>query len=84
MDIVPSPGKVRCLLNVMQRIKQNIILGIWNVRTLNHYSLLKNIKRSRLSVNILRVCETRWLNNADFVSDKDMIIYAVERKMKEE
>lgn len=43
---------------------------------------MENIKQdmSRLNVNILGVCATRWPKNGDFVSDKQGIIYASREK----
>ena len=53
------------------RNKDKIIIGTWNVRTLNHCGKLENVKQEmqRLEINILRVCETRWENNGKFVSE---------------
>lgn len=59
-------------------IKHKIPHGAWNVWTLNNCSQIDNVKQemSRLKINILGICETKWPNNRDFVSNENRVIYA--------
>ncbi|MGX9987587.1 reverse transcriptase domain-containing protein [Soonwooa purpurea] len=81
----PSPGKERHERQVSPdrypatvRTKRKVCLGTWNVRTLNKCGQLQNVKdeMSRLAINILGVCETRWRNNGDFITENHRIIYS--------
>ena len=52
-------------------------LGSWNVRTMAK-GKLENVKREmrRAKLNVLGLCETRWDNNGEFVSDEFRVIHA--------
>lgn len=56
---------------------ETIRIGTWNVR-LYQYGTLENVKQEMemLDVNILGICETRWKNNRDFLSDESRVIYS--------
>lgn len=56
---------------------ETIRIGTWNVR-LYQYGKLENVKQEMemLDVNILGICETRWKNNRDFLSDESRVIYS--------
>jgi len=82
-----SPGKValgpqgapdRNPATAVIRDKTTIKIGTWNVRTLYQSGKLENVKQemTRLGVNILGVCETRWKNTGDFVSGEHRMIYS--------
>lgn len=47
------------------------MIATYNVRALFQCGLLENLKQEieRLSINIIRICETRWENNSPFISD---------------
>ena len=51
--------------------KSTMKIATWNVRTLYQGRKLENIKQemSRLQINILGVCETRWTDAGCFQSD---------------
>lgn len=51
--------------------KDEIMIATYNVRALFQCGLLKNLKQEiqRLSINIIRIWETRWENNSPFRSD---------------
>ncbi|XP_027220178.2 craniofacial development protein 2-like [Penaeus vannamei] len=53
-------------------------IGSWNVRTLCQCGKLDNIKQemTRMEINILRICETRWTQNGDIFSDEHRLIYS--------
>lgn len=39
---------------------------------------------TRLNINIPSVCEIKWANNEDFISNGQRVIYIVGEKKKEE
>ena len=48
-----------------------IKIGTWNARTLFVAGQLENVKQEmkRLDIDVLGICETRWLGNELFCSD---------------
>lgn len=53
-----------------------------NSKTLNQCGQLENPKKEkhRPNINIVGVCETRWENNGNFVTDTHWFIYAGGKK----
>lgn len=37
-----------------------------------------------ININLLGVCETRWINNGDFLSDNQKIVYASGKRNERE
>jgi len=58
--------------------KQSLKIGTWNVRTLFQSGKLDNVKleMTRLKVNILGICETRWTGSGEFNSDNFRVLYS--------
>ena len=53
-------------------------IACWNVRTMYEAGKLENVKSemSRLHINILGLCETRWTDQSDFYSGDFRIIHS--------
>ena len=58
--------------------KSTVKIATWNVRTLYQSGKLENIKQemTRLQINILGLCETRWTDAGCFQSDDFKIIFS--------
>lgn len=58
--------------------KNNIKMATWNVRTLTDLGKLENIKQEmkRMEINILGLCEMRWLGAGSLISEDVSIIYS--------
>ena len=56
--------------------KEQLRIATWNVRMMNIAGKLENVTRemSRMSINVLGLCETRWTGEDDFLSDEYRII----------
>ena len=63
---------------VCNTTKQPLRIGSWNVRTLFQKGKLENVKQemARLKVNILGICETRWINSDELYSDDFHVLYS--------
>ena len=71
----PQNGKE---LDWNRNMNNDLLIGNWNVRTMLQKGKLENIKREmeRNKVNILGLCEVRWKECGDFLSDDIRIIYS--------
>ncbi|XP_037787450.1 craniofacial development protein 2-like [Penaeus monodon] len=58
-------------------MKQSLKIGTWNVRTLFQSGKLDNVKleMTRLKVNVLGICETRWTGSGEFNNDSFKVLY---------
>ena len=57
---------------------RRLLVGTWNVRTMNMVGKLEEVKREmkRYGLNILGVSEVRWKGQGDFNSDGMRVIYS--------
>jgi len=55
-----------------------VIIGTWNVRTMNQKGKLENVKREmeRYGINILGLSEVSWKGSGDFESDGTRVVYS--------
>ena len=60
---------------------ESIKIATWNIRTLTDLGKLDNIKQemSRMNINILGLCEMRWLGAGSIVSKELRIINILRR-----
>jgi len=67
-------------LTTLQTGRKNKALSVacWNVRTMFEAGKLENVESemSRLHINILGLCETRWTDQSDFYSGDFRIIHS--------
>ncbi|XP_037784698.1 craniofacial development protein 2-like [Penaeus monodon] len=58
--------------------KQSLKIRTWNVRKLFQSGKLDNVKleMTRLKVNILGICETKWTGSGEFNSDNFRVLYS--------
>ncbi|XP_042883267.1 uncharacterized protein LOC122260182 [Penaeus japonicus] len=85
-DNDPSLGKVPYVRQVgpdrhqatVSNNKETLRIGTRNVRTLFQAGKLENVTQemSRMKINILRICETRWKHNGDFQTDDYRMLYS--------
>ena len=82
-DIDASLGRDRYVRQVAPdryqatvRNKKSIRIGTWNVRTMLQSGKLEHLKQemTRLNINILGVCETRWKHTGNFQTDSYRMI----------
>ncbi|XP_042862524.1 craniofacial development protein 2-like [Penaeus japonicus] len=85
-DNDPSLGKVPYVRQIgpdrhqatVRNNKETLRIGTWNVRTLFQAGKLENVTQemSRMKINILGICETRWKHNGDFQTDDYRMLYS--------
>jgi len=58
--------------------KSSLVVGTWNVRTMNREGKLENVKKEMgdYGVNVLGLCEVRWKGCGDFESEGFRVIYS--------
>src|SRR5918996_3720690 len=57
---------------------KQLMVGTWNVRTMNQTGKLENIKEEmeRNGLNVLGMCEVRWKDCGDFDSGGYRVVYS--------
>ena len=58
--------------------ESSLVVGTWNVRTMNREGKLENVKKEMddYGVNVLGLCEVRWKGCGDFESEGFRVIYS--------
>ena len=58
--------------------ESSLVVGTWNVRTMNREGKLENVKKEMddYGVNVLGLCEVRWIGCGDFGSEGFRVIYS--------
>ena len=67
VDVTGDGYKVRCY-------KEQHCIGTWNVRSMNQDKLeVVKEEKARVNINILGICELKWMRMGEFYSDNHYI-----------
>ena len=63
--------------------KDTIKIGVLNVRILYQYGKIENViqEMKHLKVNIMAVCETRWVRSSDIPTERSLNIICRRREL---
>ena len=76
VDVTGDRSKVRCC-------KEQYCIGTWNVRSTNQDKLeVVKQEMARVNINILGICELKWMGMGEFNSDDHYIYYCEQESLR--
>ena len=69
-------------MEVKFNAKRAILIGIWNVRSMNQGKLEVVKQMARVNVNILGISELKWIGMGEFNSDDHYIYYCGQESLR--
>ena len=69
-------------MEVKFNAERAILIGIWNVRSMNQGKLEVVKQMARVNVNILGISELKWIGMGEFNSDDHYIYYCGQESLR--